>query len=79
LAKSTVSVLEAWIREQSKEASKILFRSARGGALSSDSVQRLVTKYAAVAQKNCPSLLQKCVSPRALRHTAGLGAILISC
>lgn len=72
LAKPTVRVLAAWIKEQGKDSSKILFPSARGGPLSSDSVQYLVTKYAAVAGKNCPSLLQKRVSPHVLRHTAAM-------
>jgi integrase/recombinase XerD len=72
LAKPTVRVLAAWIKEQGKDSSKILFPSARGGRLSSDSVQYLVTKYAAVAGKNCPSLLQKRVSPHVLRHTAAM-------
>ena len=72
LAKPTVSVLAAWIKEQGKDDSKILFPSARGGTLSSDSVQYLVTKYAAVARKNCPTLLQKRVSPHVLRHTAAM-------
>jgi len=49
LAKPTVAILSAWIKEQGKEVSKILFPSARGSALSSDSVQYLVAKYAAVA------------------------------
>ena len=53
LAKPTVSVLAAWVKEQGKDSSKILFPSARGGPLSSDSVQYLVTKYAAVARKKC--------------------------
>jgi integrase/recombinase XerD len=66
LAKPTVRVLAAWIKEQGKDSSKILFPSARGGRLSSDSVQYLVTKYAAVAGKNCPSLLRKRVSPHVL-------------
>ena len=44
----------------------------RAGTLSSDSVQYLVTKYAAVARKNCSSLLQKRVSPHGLRHTAAM-------
>jgi len=52
LAKPTVAILGAWIKEQGKEASKILFPSARGGALSSDSVQYLVTKYAAAARSS---------------------------
>jgi len=72
LAKPTVAILGAWIKEQGKEASKILFPSARGGALSSDSVQYLVTKYAAAARKTCPSLLQKPVSLHVLRHTAAM-------
>jgi site-specific recombinase XerD len=72
LAKPTVSVLAAWIKEQGKDDSKILFPSLRGGTLSSDSVQYLVTKYAAVARKNCSSLLQKRVSPHVLRHTAAM-------
>ena len=72
LAKPTVRVLAAWINEQGKDGAKILFPSVRGSLLSSDSVQYLVTKYAAVARKNCPSLLQKRLSPHVLRHTAAM-------
>ena len=72
LAKPTVGVLAEWIKEQGKEASKVLFPSARGGSLSSDSVQYLVTKYAATARKRCPSLSQKRVTPHVLRHTAAM-------
>jgi len=72
LAKPTAGVLVAWIKEQGKEGSKILFPSARGGPLSSDSVQYLVAKHAAVAQKNCSSLSQKRLSPHVLRHTAAM-------
>ena len=72
MAKPTVCVLAAWIKEQGKDGSKILFPSARGGPLSSDSVQYLVTKYAATARKNCPSLSRKRVTPHVLRHTAAM-------
>lgn len=72
LAKPTVCVLAAWIKEQGKDGSKILFPSTRGGPLSSDSVQYLVTKYAATARKNCLSLSQKRVTPHVLRHTAAM-------
>ena len=72
LAKPTVCVLAAWIKEQGKDGSKILFPSTRDGPLSSDSVQYLVTKYAATARKNCLSLSQKRVTPHVLRHTAAM-------
>jgi site-specific recombinase XerD len=72
LARPTVRVLAAWIKEQGNEDSKILFPNKRGGSLSADSVQYLVSKYAAVARKNCPSLSQKHVSPHVLRHTAAM-------
>jgi integrase/recombinase XerD len=72
LARPTVCVLAAWIKEEGKADPKILFPSTRGGSLSADSILYLVTKYAAAARKNCPSLSQKHVSPHVLRHTAAL-------
>lgn len=72
LAKSTVGVLAAWIKEQGKDGAKILFPSIRGGPLSSDSVQYLVAKYVEHARKTCHSLSQKRVSPHVLRHTAAM-------
>ena len=72
LASPTVRVLAAWIKEQGRADPKILFPSTRGGSLSADSIQYLVTKYAAAARKNCPSLSQKHVSPHVLRHTAAM-------
>jgi site-specific recombinase XerD len=72
LAKSTVAVLTAWIRDQGEDRARILFPSARGGRLSADAVQHLVAKYAAVAQKTCPSLTDKRLSPHVLRHTTAM-------
>jgi integrase/recombinase XerD len=73
LAKSTVIVLTAWIREQGEDdGTKILFPTARGGRLSADTVQHFVRKYAAVAQQTCPSLTDKRVSPHVLRHTTAM-------
>lgn len=71
-AKATVRVLAAWMKEQGKDGSKILFPSQRRGPLSSDSVQYLVKRYAAVARKTCTSLSRKRVSPHVLRHTAAM-------
>jgi len=72
LAKSTVIVLTAWVREQGEDGSKILFPTVQGNRLSPDAVQHLVRKYGAVAQKTCPSLAQKHVSPHVLRHTTAM-------
>jgi site-specific recombinase XerD len=72
LAKSTVTVLTAWIREQGADGTRILFPSARGGRLSADAVQHLVAKYATAAQQACPSLAEKRVSPHVLRHTTAM-------
>jgi len=72
LTKATVTVLTAWIREQGRDATRILFPSARGGPLSADAVQHLVAKHAAAAQRTCPSLADKRVSPHVLRHTTAM-------
>src|SRR5262249_1341698 len=45
LAKSTVAVLKAWIREQGREDSKTLFPSIRGGALSPAGVQHMLARH----------------------------------
>jgi integrase/recombinase XerD len=68
LTRTTVQALRAWIREQGKDETRILFPSARGGLLSHDSVQYLVTKYATTAAKSCPTLSKKRVTPHVLRH-----------
>jgi site-specific recombinase XerD len=78
LTKSTVVVLAAWIREQSEDdGTRILFPTARGDRLSADAVQHLVRKYVAEAQKACPSLVGKRVSPHVLRHY--LPSLTMSC
>jgi site-specific recombinase XerD len=72
LAKPTVAVLRAWIREQGREDSKTLFPSTRGGPMSADGVQHLLARHVAQARKNCPSLRKKRVSPHVLRHAAAM-------
>ena len=72
LAKPTVAVLRAWIREQGREDSKTLVPSTRGGPMSADGVQHLLARHVAQARKNCPSLRKKRVSPHVLRHAAAM-------
>jgi integrase/recombinase XerD len=72
LAKPTVSVLKAWMREQGREDSKTLFPSLRGGRLSDVGVQHIVARHVAKARKTCPTLRKKRVSPHVLRHAAAM-------
>jgi site-specific recombinase XerD len=72
LAKPTVAILNAWIKYQGRESSLFLFPSTRGGRLSADAVQHLVAKHAGAAEKICPSIAAKNVSPHVLRHTAAM-------
>src|SRR5215510_2021100 len=72
LAKPTVAVLKAWIREQGREDSKTLFPSTRGGPLSADGVQHLLARHVAQASATCTTLGKKRVSPHVLRHTAAM-------
>jgi len=60
------------MREQSREDSKTLFPSTRGGPLSADGVQHLLARHVAQARKKCASLHKKRVSPHVLRHAAAM-------
>lgn len=72
LVKATAKTLRAWVKEQDGQDSDILFPSARGGRLSADAVQRLVSKHAGSACEKCSSLTGKRVTPHVLRHTAAM-------
>jgi integrase/recombinase XerD len=72
LAKPTVAVLKCWLKEQGDDESHFLFPSSRGGRLSADAVQHALAKHVAAAQRACPSLAKKRVTPHVLRHTAAM-------
>jgi site-specific recombinase XerD len=72
LAKPTVAILQAWIREQGRDDSKTLFPSSRGGPLSADGVQHLLARHVTKARETCASLRKKRVSPHVLRHAAAM-------
>jgi len=72
LTAQSVRVLHVWLRERQGRPREPLFPSHRGSALTPDAVQRLVTKYVAVAQQTCPSLRDKRVTPHVLRHTSAM-------
>ena len=72
LTKQTAAVLLAWLKELALGEGQILFPNRRGGRLSNDGVQYLLAQHVATANKVCPSLRNKRVSPHVLRHTAAM-------
>jgi site-specific recombinase XerD len=72
LAKPTVAVLKAWLREPPRGDGQVLFPNARGTRLSPDGVQYRLNRHRAAASKVCPSLKDKPVTVHVLRHTMAL-------
>lgn len=72
LLDEATEMLAAWLRECAKGEAEPVFPSIRGGHLSRDGVERIVTRHTATAGKACPSLRRKRISPHVLRHTAAM-------
>ncbi|HET6181935.1 MAG TPA: tyrosine-type recombinase/integrase [Candidatus Sulfotelmatobacter sp.] len=72
LRPETATMLGAWLRECHGLPENPVFPSVRGGRLSRDAIERLITKYTNVAKQTCPSLKRKKVSPHVLRHSAAM-------
>jgi site-specific recombinase XerD len=72
LSRGTARVLRAWLAERGACGADLVFVSTRRTRLSHDAVERLVTKYALVAARSCPTLARKHVTPHVLRHTTAV-------
>ena len=72
LTRHTRVVLQAWMNERGGSPTDVVFPNRQGGAFSPDGVQYLVHKHVQIAQRICPSLKQKRISPHVLRHTAAM-------
>ena len=72
LRPETARMLDAWLRERQGLPEDPVFPSIRGGRLSRDAVERLITKYTRRAEPTCLSLKPKNVSPHVLRHAAAM-------
>lgn len=72
LAKPTLAVLKAWLREPARGDGTWLFPNAKGERLTVHGVKYLLNKHATVAAKVCPSLHGKRVTVHLLRHTMAL-------
>ena len=72
IARSTLAVLKAWLREPQRGGGNVLFPSAKGKRLSVHGVQYLLNKHRMTASKLCPSLKDKRVTVHRLRHTMAM-------
>ncbi len=76
LTKPTVAVLKAWKRElPNQDESSSLFPSIRGARMSADAVQHMVKKHISKAEKTCPTLVEKRVTPHSLRHSLAMSLL----
>jgi integrase/recombinase XerD len=72
LRPDVVAVLKQWLLYQPGEPGDPVFPSSRGGHLSADALQQLVSRNAKIARLSCPSLKKKSITPHTLRHTAAM-------
>ena len=75
LRPDVAAVLKDWLAHQSGAPADPVFPSVRGGRLSADAMQRLVTRHTTTARRTCPSLNGKVVTPHTLRHAAAMALL----
>ena len=71
LRRETAKLLAAWIGND-KDGSSPLFPSIRGERLSRDALEHLVRKHCLTAERACPSIGAKRVTPHTLRHSTAM-------
>jgi integrase/recombinase XerD len=72
LAKTTITVLRAWLAERRGDPGQPLFPNRTGGRLSRDAVEKRLAQHVTAATSECPSLKIKTVTMHTLRHTAAM-------
>ena len=72
LRPETAKMVDAWLRECHGQPEDPVVPSIRGDRLSRDAIECLLTKYAQLAARSCPSLKRKRVSPHVCRHAAAM-------
>jgi integrase/recombinase XerD len=75
LTRPAAKVLATWMRERNGQPGDPLFPTSRGRPLSRDAIALLVAKYATTAERTCPALHGKPVSPHTLRHTCAMNLL----
>jgi site-specific recombinase XerD len=76
IARSTLGVLKAWMREPPRGDGNILFPNTRGQRLSVHGVQYLLNKHRLSASRVCPSLRDKRVTVHRLSYVLSFNYVL---
>jgi len=66
------AALRAWLALRGAAACSELFLNARGGPLTRDGFEYILTKHVATAAASVPSIKRKRVSPHVLRHSCAM-------
>jgi site-specific recombinase XerD len=72
LTDTTATTITNWLKERAGGGNDPLFPTRTGLAITRDALARRLTKYAADATSDCPTLRGKTITPHALRHTAAM-------
>ena len=64
-----------WPTTTAGRTNDALFTTSRGQPLSRDAVAKMITKHAARAAVDCPSIAAKHVTPHTLRHSAAMALL----
>jgi site-specific recombinase XerD len=72
LRSDVAAVLQAWTAELRAEQDDPVFPSVRGGFMSADALQKLVSRHVRAATTKCSSLKGRSITPHTLRHSAAM-------
>jgi integrase/recombinase XerD len=72
IRKDSAKVLRDWLTERGGTDTDPVFISNRDARLSRDAVEQIVRKHGLTAERKCPSLKKKHVTPHVLRHSAAM-------
>jgi site-specific recombinase XerD len=72
LTRHTCTTMRAWLTERAGQPADPLFPTSQGTRLGRDALEHRLTKYLAIAAKNCPTLATKRITMHTLRHTAAM-------
>jgi integrase len=72
LRRDVAAALQAWLVARAGGPEDPVFPSSRGGFLSADALQALVSRHVTAAGAKCSPLVGRSITPHTLRHTAAM-------